>query len=97
MDSKSLSKLINGMSSDFDIVKTRIKTCSFDGLEFEKHQAIEMVQAFAHTVTVLTAYKLITEKQVNEITEYMQAEMNEITEIVERKVNTKVGTESEVN
>lgn len=85
MDSKSLSKLINGMSSDFDIMKTRLKVCSSDGLEYEKHQVIEMVQAFAHTMTVLTAYKLISEKQVNEIAEYLQAEMNEVTEIVERK------------
>ena len=63
MDSKSLSKLVNGMSSDFDIVKTRFKVCTFDGLELEKEQAVDMVQAFVHTLTVLTAYKLITEKQ----------------------------------
>lgn len=85
MDSKSLSKLINGMSNDFDIVKTRIKTCSFDGLDVEKQLAVEMVQAFAHTLTVLTAYELVTEKQTNEITEYLKAEMDEVIEIVERK------------
>lgn len=96
MDSKTLSKLINGISSDFDIVKTRIRVASGEQVAFERSQAIEFVQAIGHTITVLSAYQIITEKEVNELSEYVQAEINEVLAIVERKAKTNSDTESEV-
>jgi len=85
MDSETFSKLLNGMSSDFDIVKQRLNSEDIEYLQTDREQASDMVQAFGHTIITLRAYKLITYEQADRVITYINNEVEEIMAIIQKR------------
>lgn len=87
MDSETFSKLLNGMSGDFDIVKQRLNSEDIEYLQMEREQASDMIQAFGHTVITLRAYKLITYEQADRVITYINNEVEEIMAIIQQRTS----------
>ena len=85
MDSETFSKLLNGMSGDFDIVKHRLSLEDSDYLPMEREQASNMIQAFGGTIITLRAYNLITNEQADRVITYINNEVEEIMAIIEKR------------
>lgn len=87
MDSETFSKLLNGMSSDFDIVKQRLNSEDIEYLQMDREQASDMIQAFGHTIITLRAYKLITYEQADRVITYINNEVEEIMAIIQQRTS----------
>lgn len=87
MDSETFSKLLNGMSSDFDIVKQRLNSEDIEYLQIDREQASDMIQAFGHTIITLRAYKLITYEQADRVITYINNEVEEIMAIIQQRTS----------
>ena len=87
MDSETFSKLLNGMSGDFDIVKQRLNSEDIEYLQMDREQASDMIQAFGHTIITLRAYKLITYEQADRVITYINNEVEEIMAIIQQRTS----------